>query len=305
MYYRYNLEGYAAGAVTGAAHPDSDARYRKVTHGHRTRRRAQERKASGANPVKVIEILNDLNLGYNEVGTLLTSQTSNPLRANLPATKHPALIASGVTLLDIQDFSGLTIYSKNGATIRHAEFNIKNGTNLILRNLKFDELWEWDEGTRGAYDTNDWDFVTIGDGGGCHFGHLGGSLHLHQGVRRRARHQEGREQHHHFLERGDAGGRRPGSFRAAAVRRARGEPRGQRDVQPAAQLLHAGARWSRSRCPRRRSPDRLDQPRRTDQLHRHAASQPLQGPAGSHAAPASAATCMRTTCSSTARTRAS
>jgi len=165
--FRYNLEGYAAGAVTGGGNiPESDARYRQVTTATELVAALRDAKASGANPVKVIEILNDLNMGYNEVGTLLTAQASNPLRANLPATKHPALIASGVTLLDIQDFSGLTIYSKNGATIRHAEFNIKNGTNLILRNLKFDELWEWDEGTRGAYDTNDWDFVTIGDGGG-------------------------------------------------------------------------------------------------------------------------------------------
>jgi pectate lyase len=165
--FRYDLEGYAAGAVTGGGNiPEDDPRYRKVTTATELVAALKDAKASGANPVKVIEILNDLNMGYNEVGTLLTSQPGNPLRANLPAIKHPALIASGVTLLDIQDFNGLTIYSKNGATIRHAEFNIKNGTNLILRNLKFDELWEWDEGTRGAYDTNDWDFVTIGDGGG-------------------------------------------------------------------------------------------------------------------------------------------
>ena len=165
--FRYDLEGYAAGTVTGGGNiSESDARYRKVTTATELVAALKDAKASGANPVRVIEILNDLNMGYNEVGTLLTSQASNPLRANLPAIKHPALIASGVTLLDIQDFNGLTIYSKNGATIRHAEFNIKNGTNLILRNLKFDELWEWDEGTRGAYDTNDWDFVTIGDGGG-------------------------------------------------------------------------------------------------------------------------------------------
>ena len=165
---RYDLEGFAAGAVTGGGVnvPENDPRYRKVTTATELVAALRDAKASSANPVKVIEILNDLNMGFNEVGTLLSSQSSNPLRANLPASKHPALIASGVTLLDIQDFSGLTIYSKNGATIRHAEFNIKNGTNLILRNLRFDELWEWDEGTRGAYDTNDWDFVTIGDGGG-------------------------------------------------------------------------------------------------------------------------------------------
>ncbi len=165
--FNYNLQGFAADTVTGGGNiPENDARYRKVTTATELVAALRDAKASSSNPVKVIEIVNDLNMGYNEVGTLLTSQTSNPLRPNLPATKHPALIASGVTLLDIQDFNGLTIYSKNGSTIRHAELNIKGGTNLILRNLKFDELWEWDEGTRGAYDTNDWDFVTIGDGGG-------------------------------------------------------------------------------------------------------------------------------------------
>jgi pectate lyase len=165
--YRYNLEGYASAAVTGGGNiPESDTRYRKVTTATELVAALNDAKASGANPVKVIEILNDLNMGWNEVGTLLQAQPSNPLRQNIAPKKHPALVASGVTLLDIQNFNGLTIYSKNGATIRHAEFNIKNGMNLILRNLKFDELWEWDEATRGSYDSNDWDFVTIGDGGG-------------------------------------------------------------------------------------------------------------------------------------------
>ena len=163
--FRYNLEGYAAGPVTGGGNiPDSDARYRKVTTATELVAALRAAKASSATPVKVIEILNDLNLGWNEVGTLL--QADGLLRQNIAPKKHPALITSGVSLLDIQDFNGLTIFSRNGATIKHGEFNIKNGTNLILRNLRFDEMWEWDEGTRGDYDANDWDFVTIGDGGG-------------------------------------------------------------------------------------------------------------------------------------------
>jgi len=162
---RYNLEGYAAGAVTGGGNlPDTDPAYRKVTTATELVAALRAANASNAAPVKVIEIMNDLNMGWNEVGTLL--QADGLLRQNIAARKHPALIASGVSLLDIMSFNGLTIFSRNGATIRHAEFNIKNGTNLILRNLRFDELWEWDEGTRGDYDSNDWDFVTIGDGGG-------------------------------------------------------------------------------------------------------------------------------------------
>jgi pectate lyase len=163
----YNLEGFAAGPVTGGGNiPDTDARYRKVTTATELVAALNAAKASSANPVKVIEIMNDLNMGWNEVGTLLQGQPSPILRMNIAPKKHPALIASGVSLLDIQAFNGLTIFSRNGATIRHAEFNIKNGTNVILRNLKFDELWEWDEATKGDYDSNDWDFVTIGDGGG-------------------------------------------------------------------------------------------------------------------------------------------
>ncbi len=162
---RYNLEGYAAGPVTGGGNiPDTDARYRRVTTATELVAAIRAARASDPNPVRVIEIMNDLNMGWNEVGTLL--QADGILRQNIAAKKHPALIASGVSLLDIQNFNGLTIFSRNGAAIRHAEFNIKNGTNLILRNLRFDELWEWDEATRGAYDSNDWDFVTIGDGGG-------------------------------------------------------------------------------------------------------------------------------------------
>ena len=66
-----------------------------------------------------------------------------------------------MSLIDIQDKNGLTIFSANGATIRHAEFNVKRCNNLIVRNLRFDELWEWDESTKGDYDSKDWDFMTI------------------------------------------------------------------------------------------------------------------------------------------------
>lgn len=162
---KYNIEGYAAASVTGGGNiAEGDPRYRKVTTATEFVAALRAARAADANPVKVIEIMNDLNMGWNEVGTAL--QADGLLRQNITAKKHPDLIASGVSLLDIMNFNGLTIFSKNGATLRHVEFNIKNGTNLILRNLRFDELWEWDEATRGDYDSNDWDFVTIGDGGG-------------------------------------------------------------------------------------------------------------------------------------------
>jgi pectate lyase len=32
---------------------------------------------------------------------------------------------------------------------------------VIIRNLKFDELWEWDESSKGKYDKQGWDFITV------------------------------------------------------------------------------------------------------------------------------------------------
>jgi pectate lyase len=154
----FSLYGFGAPAAGGGNLPDTDPGYRKVyTPG-------DFRLALGTSTVKVIEIMNDLNLGWNEIGA--TNQTGR-FRSSTAPSLHPVLLASGVTTVDIQDRNGLTIFSANGATIRHAEFNVKRTHNLIIRNLKFDELWEWDEADKGDYDSKDWDFITIGDSGGC------------------------------------------------------------------------------------------------------------------------------------------
>ena len=67
-------------------------------------------------------------------------------------------------MLKLADMSNLTIYSKNGAKITHTCVDITGSSNIIIRNIKFDELWEWDENTSGAYDRNDWDYMTIEKG---------------------------------------------------------------------------------------------------------------------------------------------
>jgi pectate lyase len=109
--------------------------------------------------------MNDLNLGWNEVGSAVQGLASTPFRAHATPKLHPALISAGMSLLDIKAKSGLTIFSANGATIKHCNFNLKSTSNIIVRNLKFDENWEWDEATKGDYDSNDWDFMTLGNGG--------------------------------------------------------------------------------------------------------------------------------------------
>jgi pectate lyase len=81
------------------------------------------------------------------------------------AIAHPDLFAAGrnsgtIGLLSVG--SNKTVYSAFGAGgFRRGTLRIDGRHNIILRNLKFRELWEWDDLTAGQYDRNDWDYLTI------------------------------------------------------------------------------------------------------------------------------------------------
>ena len=64
----------------------------------------------------------------------------------------------------LKGFNDLTIFSSNGSSINHASFDIQGSNNIIIRNIVFDELWEWDEATNGDYDVNDWDYIVVQNG---------------------------------------------------------------------------------------------------------------------------------------------
>lgn len=162
----FNLTGFAtvgAGTTGGGLIPESSPAYVKVTNALELAN-AVSAAARTAGAVKVIEIMNDLNLGWNEIGSEVQNLPSTPFRAHTTPKLHPVLLVTGMSLLDLRPKSGLTIFSAHGATIRHCNFNIKGASNIIVRNLKFDENWEWDELTKGDYDSNDWDFITLGNG---------------------------------------------------------------------------------------------------------------------------------------------
>ena len=148
----YNVAGFAAAATGGGPLAETDANYRKVSTA------IEFVAALALRTVKVIEITNDLDLGWNEIPA---AARTGAFRADAVPLLHPTLKASGVTIIDIQDKTGVTIFSPVGATIRHAHFNLKRMTNVVIRNLRFDELWEWDESSKGSYDKQDWDFMTI------------------------------------------------------------------------------------------------------------------------------------------------
>jgi pectate lyase len=160
----YNLVGFGEATTGGGVISDTDPAYAKVTTPLELANAVYSFNKTGG--IKVIEIMNDLDLGWNEIGSAIQNLSSTPFNAAATPQLHPRLITTGVSKMDIKyKNGGLTIFSANGATIRHCTFNIKSTHNIIVRNLKFDEMWEWDEATKGQYDKNDWDFIDLANGG--------------------------------------------------------------------------------------------------------------------------------------------
>ena len=76
-----------------------------------------------------------------------------------PPLVSPELIRSRVGTIRVG--SNKTLFSARGATVRHGTLDLDGSRNVILRNLRFRGLWEWDEATRGEYDRQGWDFVVL------------------------------------------------------------------------------------------------------------------------------------------------
>ena len=133
----------------------------------------------GTVSAKVIEITNDLNMGYLDVINKYPDETFNStiFRAHAVPKTHPDLIASGVSRITIQDRKagtkygeGLVIFSQTGVKVKRCSWIFKRSENIVVRNLEFDELWEYDD--KGDYDSNDWDYITLEDINGAWLDHL-------------------------------------------------------------------------------------------------------------------------------------
>ena len=161
--YKYNVEGYAASAgVTGGGNLLEESKnYYKAGSAEEFLDAIKSVKASGR--ASVIELTADIALGDKEVEGYSEYKSFITAHKNYPLT-HPDLIESGISMLKLAGMSNLTIYSKNGAKITHTCIDITGSDNIIIRNIKFDELWEWDDETEGGYDRNDWDYMTIEKG---------------------------------------------------------------------------------------------------------------------------------------------
>ena len=125
--------------------------------------------------VHVIELTNDLNLGYYKLSSSAKSKTQivtdyankyNNLKDYLYFSDM--FLENGISQIKIEKTSNLMIYSKTGAKITHAGFKLTSCDNIVFRNIFFDELWQWEDGISkdaskiGDYDVFGWSYFKIG-----------------------------------------------------------------------------------------------------------------------------------------------
>ncbi len=148
----FALEGFAmmGQGVTGGGLADiaDAARYRIIDSSTPNPAQTLQGYLQSPDPL-IIELRADVDLGA------LNNQNRRPLI-------NPELIASNLGVIRVA--SNKTLFSDRGAALRHGTLNIDGSQNIIIRNLKFRGLWEWDDATQGAYDLQGWDYIALTNG---------------------------------------------------------------------------------------------------------------------------------------------
>lgn len=127
--------------------------------------------------VRVIEIANDLNLGFNVISAnakangIIVDFKTNGATSEMVKT-------NGISQIKVENISNLLIYSKNGAKLTHAGFKLTSCHNVVFRNLKMDEIWEWEDSSDktpskiGDYDKFGWAYFKISHCGQIWIDHM-------------------------------------------------------------------------------------------------------------------------------------
>lgn len=122
--------------------------------------------------VHVIEITNDIDLGWNHLSsTDISSGIVNNFADSTSDsifTKSSMYEENGISQFLIERTNDLLIYSKNGSKLTHGGFKINYCKNVAIRNLEMDEMWQWEDasstttGAVGDYDSYGWAYFKIG-----------------------------------------------------------------------------------------------------------------------------------------------
>ncbi|MFC5648789.1 hypothetical protein ACFPYJ_06540 [Paenibacillus solisilvae] len=155
------VPGYASLGVKDRSSYVGSSYYRTVSNG---REFLQAILDASNGTVKVIEVTDNINLGWTELALNSTEASTYSFISKYPnpakGFTNPLLIASGVSKLNISNVDGLTIFSTSGKTIKHAELKLQASANdIVIRNLNFDEMWQWDDS--GQHKEVGWTFIKV------------------------------------------------------------------------------------------------------------------------------------------------
>lgn len=169
----FGVSGFAEGNVNARNIDETSKDYVKV---------ATTLEFLGAikNKAKVIEITEDLNLGFNQFTKENLEEFTfiRDFKSRNSDITHPVLVETGVSQIEISTVDGMTIFSKNGATLKHAGFKISKSNDIVIRNLRFDGMWQWEDSKNestqkiGDYDQQGWSFFKVGFSTNIWFDHL-------------------------------------------------------------------------------------------------------------------------------------
>lgn len=144
-----SVTGFAKGVVNDRTEYIGTDYYRVVKTGDEFVNALEE--AAKGN-VKVIEVAANIDLGYNTLSpesqaSSVIAEYEEPNGGSLISKfTNPTIKQSGVSMVNINNTKGLTVFSKEGHVISHAEFKLQHSSeDLIFRNLEFDDMWQWDE----------------------------------------------------------------------------------------------------------------------------------------------------------------
>ncbi|OMD22795.1 hypothetical protein BJP48_28250 [Paenibacillus odorifer] len=156
-----SVPGFASLDVKDRSSYAGTSFYRTVSNG---REFLQAILDAGSGAVKVIEVTDNLNLGWTELALNSTEISKYSFVTKYPDPSNgftnPLLITSGVSKLSIANIDGLTIFSASGKTIKHAELKLQSSVNdIVIRNLNFDEMWQWDD--TGEHKEVGWTFIKV------------------------------------------------------------------------------------------------------------------------------------------------
>ena len=151
----------------------NDAKYHYVASYDSTNKKVKYEVAEGyqkiESDIRIIELTSDLNLGYKVLSNEEKAYTS--IVANFDkssnTTKSKMFSENGISQIKIENTSNLLIFSSNGAKITHAGFKLTSDFNVVIRNIKMDEIWQWEDSASattakiGDYDAYGWAYFKI------------------------------------------------------------------------------------------------------------------------------------------------